>query len=148
MRRKSRKRTARLVTPAAAWAVPRRHGPPVAVDLAIVCAVALAWGSLWLAGQWAESAIAADARFQQAFAAIDCTPPPGQSRTDFLDDVQYLSLLPDRISLLDRELRQRLSHAFALHPDVETVESITIETSGRIRVELRYRSNAGTTRVR
>jgi len=69
--------------------------------------------------------------FRTAFAEIECEPPPGQRRADFLVEVQYLSGLPDTIELLDVA---SLSTAFARHPLVERVERIAPTPDRRLRV--------------
>ncbi|HXG09317.1 MAG TPA: hypothetical protein VNK04_05965, partial [Gemmataceae bacterium] len=74
------------------------------------------------------------------FADIDCAPPPGQDRIEFLDEVQYLAGFPDRLPLLDDDLARRLAEAFASHPWVEQVERVEIVAPGRVRVQLAYRT--------
>ncbi len=66
-------------------------------------------------------------------------PPPGQTRVEFLEEVQYLSRLPDRIHLLDDDLSELLTAAFARHPWVERVDVITIEPPRKVRVRLTMR---------
>ena len=60
-------------------------------------------------------------------------------RGAFLDEVQYLSRLPDRLSVLDDNLSQRLSAAFAKHPWVEKVDRVMVEAPRRISVRLTLR---------
>jgi hypothetical protein len=78
-------------------------------------------------------------RYTAAFADIDCTPPPGQTRRDFLDEVQYLAEMPARFSLLDEDLSQRLVRAFAKHPRVERVAEVAITEARQVRIILLYR---------
>ncbi len=75
-----------------------------------------------------------------AIADIECEPPPGQSRADFVGEVQYLAALPERVSLLDSETTRRLVEAFAKHPWVEKVENIEVGSPPSIRVRLVYRT--------
>ncbi len=79
-------------------------------------------------------------RHSLPFSAIECTPPPGLERTDFLDQVQYLSDRPDRISLLDEHLAADLADAFAQHPWVEKVERVEVTRPGQVKVRLVYRT--------
>jgi hypothetical protein len=57
-------------------------------------------------------------------------------RVEFLDQVQYLSRLPDRLGLLDEDLRDQLTAAFAEHPWVEKVEAVILEPPLRVQVRL------------
>jgi hypothetical protein len=90
-------------------------------------------------GRAARQQLRGHERYTVAFAAIDCEPPPGQDRADFLDEVQYLGGLPDQLSLLEPGLGPRLAVAFALHPRVESVERVTLAPGGRVHVRLRHR---------
>jgi hypothetical protein len=78
-------------------------------------------------------------RYTAEFADLDCTPPPGGSRDDFLAEVQYLAGLPDRLRLLNDDLAPRLAEAFARHPWVEQVERVSVVPPGRVQVRLVYR---------
>src|SRR5207245_982178 len=60
-------------------------------------------------------------RYQVALADIDCNPPPPLTRTEFVDEVQYLSGIPDHLSLVDDGLEEKLRLAFAKHPWVRSV---------------------------
>ncbi len=74
-------------------------------------------------------------------AAIDCEPPTGMTRKDFLEQVQYYAepQLPDRLTATD-SLIKKVFEAFCRHPWVEKVEGITRLPDGRLRVKLVYRS--------
>jgi hypothetical protein len=78
-------------------------------------------------------------RYTVAFADIDCLPPPHRQRAEFLEEVQYLSNLPDHFHLLDEDLVAHLAEAFARHPWVEKVERIALIPPRQIQVCLRYR---------
>ncbi len=69
-----------------------------------------------LMSQWARDALRGDAAHQFAFRDIECQPPAGRSRDEFLAEVQYLSGLPDRFDLLDPTLARRLEVAFEREP--------------------------------
>ena len=78
-------------------------------------------------------------RYQVAFSDIDCSPPPHESRPEFLEEVQYFARLPDSVCVLDDGLPARLSAAFARHPWVEEVKGVEITAPRRVRVQLAYR---------
>src|SRR5436305_750094 len=65
---------------------------------------ALGAGLLLLAvivgGQWARQGLHGQERYELSFAAVECAPPPGLTREEFLTEVQYLSGLPDRLDVL------------------------------------------------
>jgi hypothetical protein len=90
-------------------------------------------------GKQARESLRQEDRYLISFAAIDCVPPPGLERPDFLNEVQYLAGLPERLSLLDDELASRLRAAFARHPWVRNVEDVEIAPPRRVHVRLRYR---------
>jgi hypothetical protein len=79
-------------------------------------------------------------RYTIAFNEIECSPPAGQKREDFLGEVQYLADAPDRLRLLDDDLPARLAEAFARHPWVAKVERVEIVPPRQVRVRLTYRT--------
>jgi hypothetical protein len=94
---------------------------------------------LLLLGRAARADLRAHERYTAAFADIDCGSPEGMDREGFLDEVQYLASLPDRLPLLDETLVKRLAEAFARHPWVERVERVEVTARGRVQVRLAYR---------
>ena len=90
-------------------------------------------------GEVARDALRQQDRYVVAFADIDCEPPPGQERTAFLNEVQYVGELPERLQLLDDDLAVRLARAFARHPRVEKVLRVEIVPPRQVRVLLVYR---------
>jgi hypothetical protein len=94
---------------------------------------------LWV-GQWTRGRIANLDRYTVALAEVECPPPPDQSLPAFLADVQYLGKLPERLHLLDEDLRPRLASAFAQHPEVEKVQEVEILPPRQIRIRLIYRT--------
>ncbi len=98
--------------------------------------VLLGWALL---GRKAADALHGTERLSLAFADIDCTPPDGVSRADFLGEVQYLSNTPDRLPLSDDGLASRLAAAFAAHPRVESVERVEV-LPRHVRVSLVFRT--------
>jgi hypothetical protein len=107
--------------------------------LSVALVVALFLGGLMALGKIAWQQVREQERYTVALADIDCTPPPGQGRADFLDEVQYLGGLPSRFSLLEDGLSERLARAFARHPRVEEVEQVVLQAPRQVHVRLRYR---------
>jgi hypothetical protein len=93
----------------------------------------------WL-GQWARERLATRVEYQTAFADIDCPAPPDVTKADFLGEVQYLAGLPDRFSVLEPGLPNRLAAAFARHPWVESVERVEVVPPRQLCVRLRFRT--------
>jgi len=94
---------------------------------------------LWV-GQWTRERISSLDRYSVALADIDCPPPPNQSLSDFLAEVQYLGGLPDRLHILDENLPAQLADAFARHPEVEKVQNVAVVPPRQVRVQLIYRT--------
>ncbi len=98
-------------------------------------------------GRVARAALGQQPAYSLAFDAIDCPPPEGLSRTQFLQEVRSLAHLPNSLPLLDQKLTVRLHGAFAVHPWVESVHAVTLDRSetkvehaaAQIRVELVFR---------
>jgi hypothetical protein len=106
--------------------------PLLGVGLALIALVAL--------GKLARDRLYPLDRYTLRFTEIDCTPPAGQDRGDFLEEVQYLSNAPDRLHLLDHDLTSQLAGAFARHPWVERVEAVEVVPPRRVLVRLVYRT--------
>jgi hypothetical protein len=107
--------------------------------LGLVLVVALFLAAVVALGRYARQSIQESDRYAVPFADIECTPPPGKQRADFLAEVQYLSGSPDRIRLLDNDLPTRLSDAFARHPWVERVIGVIVAAPRSVEVRLAYR---------
>jgi hypothetical protein len=106
--------------------------PPVLAPLVVLACVVLV-------GRWARAHLGQQEDWSIAFAAIDCAAPPGMSSGGFLDEVQYLSALPDRLSLLDPSFSRHLAYAFARHPWVEEAHVARVARSRKVHVELTFR---------
>jgi hypothetical protein len=93
-----------------------------------------------LVGKFTRQGIRDQSRYGVAFADIDCLPPKGERRGEFLAEVQYLAGMPDRLQVLDPELRSRLADAFGRHPWVERVEQVAVLAPKEVQVRLTYRT--------
>jgi hypothetical protein len=107
--------------------------------LAAIAALSLILaGFIWL-GDLAREHIRPLDRYQFLFLDIDCKPPPGLERQQFLEQVQYYGRLPERFSVLDEGLAAQLTAAFALHPWVAHVQHVNLIAPRTVQVELAYR---------
>jgi hypothetical protein len=95
-------------------------------------------GVIWL-GQWTREQLRDQERFQVAFPDIDCQPPPGVARSDFLDEVLYYADGPERFSILEEGLADKLKQRFARHPWVERVDKVEVQPPSTVRVQLTFR---------
>lgn len=95
--------------------------------------------ALIAAGQWARQQIQGLDRYSVPFAEIASPVPPGVNSGDFLTEVQYLGGLPDRLSLLEKDLPERLNAAFSRHPWVEYVEQVEVRDRS-VQVRLMFRT--------
>jgi hypothetical protein len=102
-------------------------------------AVALLLGGLMWLGQYARDQIWDRERFQVAFADIDCQPPPGVDRGDFLDEVLYHARCPERFSILEDGLADKLKQYFTRHPWVAQVDKVELRPPHAVRVLVTYR---------
>jgi hypothetical protein len=107
--------------------------------LLLVLAVGLALGGIVLGGRLALDSLREEERYTLPLAAVECDPPPGLSRADFLDEVEYYGTLPRRLHLLDEGLPARLAEGFAKHPWVAKVEKVEVLPPSEVRVQLAYR---------
>jgi hypothetical protein len=92
-----------------------------------------------LIGRFLRDKLRDQDRYSLPFAEIDCEPPPGMGRAEFLEEVQFRGNQPERLRLLDEDLTERLAAAFALHGWVEKVGVVKVMPRG-IHVELVYRT--------
>jgi hypothetical protein len=109
--------------------------------VALVVVVVLILGSVIVVHNLAVDDLRSRDRYTIAFAEIDCTPPDGQDRAEFLDEVRYYASAPNSVRLLDADLAERLAGYFGRHPWVEKVE-VEITPPRTIRVKLVYRTPA------
>jgi hypothetical protein len=73
-----------------------------------------------------------------AIASVECLPPEGLSREEFLGQVQYLAGLPDNLDPAAGPIPAQIVAAFSRHPWVDEVVRVSIRPKPR--VELRYRT--------
>src|SRR5262249_5045161 len=101
----------------------------------------LAGAALIVAVIWLGRLARADLRRDDpplTFADVDCTPPPGMTRQDFLEEAQYLAGLPDPLHPRDEATADRGRSALAAHPWVENVRQVRV-TAGGVSAELECR---------
>ncbi len=108
------------------------------VGLPLAAGALLLGGALVLGGLGLDE-LRARGHYAVAFAEIECGPPPGLTREEFLAEVQYLGRLPDRLDLFAPGLDESVAAAFAAHPWVEEVKRVERPGPTRLRVELAYR---------
>jgi hypothetical protein len=104
--------------------------------LPLVVAAAILWAIELLSR---SALLGLDYCYELPFAGIQCSPPPGMDRYEFLAEVQYLAGLPDRVDVREDDLAGRLRAAFARHPWVQSVDEVKISTQ-RIEVRLQCRT--------
>jgi hypothetical protein len=107
---------------------------------ALTAAIGLLLVGLVTVGDITRSRLQDLDQYSLAFSEVQCEPPPGQARGDFLSEVQYLAGMPGRLRLLEEGLAVRLAEAFTAHPWVQRVEQVQILPSHEIRVLLQFRS--------
>jgi hypothetical protein len=110
--------------------------------VALIVAACLLLLGLTVVGDATRTHIQDLDRYLLAFTEIECDPPPNQTRTDFLSEVQYLAGMPAQVRLLDDQLASRLAAAFAEHPWVERVEQVQVLPTHEIRARLLFRKPA------
>jgi hypothetical protein len=104
-----------------------------------LAAAGLIVGGVVAVGNVARESLGPHDRYSLPFNEIECPTPPGQDRSEFLGEVQYTGRFPDRVSVLDPTLPERLKEAFGQHPRVERVGSVTVLPPKRVKVELTFR---------
>jgi hypothetical protein len=77
-------------------------------------------------GRYARERLDEQKHYTVAFSDLQCPVPPDMDRAKFLGEVQYYGGLPDQVNLLEPKLANRLQAAFALHPWVERVDSVSL----------------------
>jgi hypothetical protein len=107
--------------------------------LLVVGASAAVVAGLVLAGHKARAWLERHGHFVIALADIQCSAPSGLDRPTFLAEVQYLGGLPDRFSAVDPTMELQIATAFAAHPWVEQVESVSLRAPEGPRVNLLFR---------
>jgi hypothetical protein len=108
--------------------------------LLIVGASAAVVAGLVLAGHRARDWLDRRGHFMIALADIQCSAPPGLDRPTFLSEVQYLGGLSDRFSAMDPTMALQLASAFAGHPWVERVDSVSLRAPEGPRAFLTFRT--------
>jgi hypothetical protein len=105
----------------------------------IVGALAVLLGVIAL-GRGTRAALHDRPQYMLSLSDIECDPPQGMNRADFLREVRNLAPQFDSMHRLDENLPARLARAFAAHPWVEAVERVESHgPNARVRVRLIYR---------
>lgn len=107
--------------------------------LLLLAGAGLFLGGIIFLGQQALNHLRSQDQTKVHFADLECIPPPGMTRTEFLDEVQYLAGMPAELPILEQGLPGRLAEAFAHHPWVEKVEQVRLKLPQTILVKLKYR---------
>ena len=103
------------------------------------------FAGLFFLGRWALEGLRDQERYLVAWSDIDCPAPAGLEVKEFLDQVRYYSQrqaftqMPERFSILEDGLADKLSQAFAQHPWVEKVDGVTVAPSRQVNVRLSFR---------
>lgn len=111
--------------------------------IAVAVTLAVAAGAVFALGQLGDEAllrVGARDRYRTPFADTACDTPPGLDRSSFLSEVRYVGGLPETVNVVAPAERERVAAAFAKHPWVEAVVSVTAEPGGVVRVVLRFRT--------
>lgn len=116
----------------------RRHG--ARLFLLILLIAAFLGGLIW-AGRVGLEHLRGRDRYDVAFTDIECDPPVGMDRQEFLREVRYCDpRLPTRLNLLDENLQRKLREGFAKHRWVESVTAVETDAPKRIVVKLVHRT--------
>lgn len=91
-------------------------------------------------GRAARASLHNRADYSLSFADIDCRPPQGMTRANFLSEVRSLARQPAALHLLDEDLTARLHRVFLAHPWVESVRRVALNPAASgVRIEVEYR---------
>jgi hypothetical protein len=99
-------------------------------------------GGILAVGHYLREDLRSRERYQLAVGEIECDSPPGTSREEFLEEVHYYGQLPEKLSVLDADLSEKLTTAFSKHPSVKQVGRVDISAPKRVRVELVFQKSA------
>ena len=106
--------------------------------LLLVIVGAFLGGLIW-AGRWGLEQLRGRERYEIAFTDIECEPPVGMKKQEFLDEVRFVARLPERLNLLDDDLKSKLRDGFALHHWVAKVDGVDIRAPKQVVVKLTHR---------
>jgi len=104
----------------------------------VFVAVGLAVGGIVAVGNLARGMLADRDRYLFEFDAVECPIPPGLSRGQFLAEVQYLSGIPEKLSVVDADLPDALMLAFSRHPRVKSVGKVRVVSRSNVSIELTF----------
>ena len=109
----------------------------------VLLASALAVWGIVAGGDLARGLLGGQDRYRFEFGTIECRVPVGMERSQFLVEVQYLSGIPERLSILDPNLSETLMLAFSRHPRVESVGEVRIASRTNVSIELKFVPDSG-----
>ena len=93
---------------------------PLAAGLGLIAAVILLGGTV-------RERLRQDGGKLIAFTEIECDPPEGLTRLEFLEQVQYLANLPDQFNLLDPDSGPGIVEALSAPPLVDNGTGTAVE---------------------
>lgn len=110
----------------------------LAISLTLAAVAGVVFGISRL-GEEARRGIGSQGRYAVRFADVQCDSPPGLERAAFLSEVRYVANFPETFQSLDPDLNAKLTAAFAQHPWVANVETVSVSPEGIVQVKLRFR---------
>ncbi|MBM3996824.1 MAG: hypothetical protein FJ303_22120 [Planctomycetes bacterium] len=95
-------------------------------------------GVIW-AGRWGLDQLRGNPRYDITFGEIECETPVGMTKQDFLEEVQFVAHLPEKLNVLDEGLTKKLRDGFAKHRWVAQVDAVDVTPPKHVAVKLRFR---------
>lgn len=78
-------------------------------------------------------------RYQLSFSEIQCPSPPGLTREQFLEEVQYYASSAARLEVLRDDLEEHIKEVFGRHPWVKQVDVVHLLGPKEVRLDLTFR---------
>lgn len=122
-----------------AWQYALGPGRSLSLMLAIVL---VGLGLWWLGWQWTGARVLSTSDYLVDPEEVTTTPLPPWIHTNVCAEVLRDASLDPPLSIMDRDLAERVYTAFSFHPWVARVERVTKHYAGRITVDLVYREPA------
>ena len=80
-----------------------------------------------------------DFQYRLLTSRIEITPPPHWVPHDLVEQIKKKAGLPDELSLLDKDITQRVAAAFERHPWVRGRVQVRTSVPARMRIDIEYR---------